>query len=141
MVGELEAVMENDGGAPLFRSVGPFASVSDKDPGETPADTSSFLQQMWRNSSIVLDSSIMRLLRCHAASALLSPVVSHGHVLVNAHAHRHLLLLPSWVVGFLKSLMPQGHKFKLFTSERAVLQRKMFLASKYQSAPLNKSCP
>lgn len=113
-----------------------------KDPGKTPADArSSFLWQMWSSSSIVSGSSIICVLSCHAASALLSLVVSHRYVLVNAHARRLLLLLPSWLVGFLKSLMPQECKFKLFTCEIAVLQRKMFLASKYEPAPLYKSWP
>lgn len=30
VTGELEAIMGNDGGTPLFPSVGPFTSVSDK---------------------------------------------------------------------------------------------------------------
>jgi len=37
LVGELEAVMGQDGGAPLFPGVGPFTSVSDK--------------QSWKNTS------------------------------------------------------------------------------------------
>ena len=67
------------------------------DPGKSPAVAGNyFLWQTWRNSLAVSGSSTMSLLRCRAASALLSPVVSHGHVLVYAHACRHLLLAP-WV--------------------------------------------
>lgn len=44
-------------------------------------------------------------------------------------------------MGFLKSLMPQEHKFKLFTSDIAVVQRKMSLANQYKPAPLDSSWP
>lgn len=110
------------------------------DPGKTPAVAGNyFLWQTWRNSLAVSGSStVSSQVSCCKCVAITSGL-SHGHVLVHAHACRHLLLA-SWV-GFLKSLMPQGRKFKLFTSDIAVLQRKMLLASKYKPAPLYNSCP
>lgn len=77
----------------------------------------------------VSGSSTTCLLRCHAASALLSPVVLYGHERVC----RHLLLAP-WA-GFLKALMPQEHKFKVFASDIAVLQGKVLPAPLYNSCP------
>lgn len=119
VAGHLEAVIGNDGGALLFLSAEPLLVSRIKDPGKTQSVAGNyFLWQTWKNSMDVSYSRTMCLLRHRTASTLLSAVVSRGHVLVYAHACRHLLLAP-WV-AFLKSLMPQECKSKLFTTAIAV---------------------
>lgn len=122
VAGHLEAVIGNDGGVPPFLSVEPLLMCRINDPGKTQSVAGNyFLWQTWKNSLAVSYSRTICLLRHRAASTLLLPVVSHGHVLVHARACRHLQLAP-WV-AFLKSLMPQECKFKLSTTAIAVCRR------------------